>query len=224
MELNLERLSVVGEDDEEGARAFEMHTDAGIIHARYHEAPFSDAAVVWMFGSGGGLGGPAGGMYTRLAKQLVEHGIGSLRVDYREPGDLVSSVLDILVSVHVLGTLGTTRVVLVGHSFGGAVAICAGAAIPGIVGVAALSSQSANTDSVMDLAGKPLLLMHGTRDEVLPHTCSEQIFRIAAEPKEIRFYDCKHGLDECRDQIDADLTGWIRRTLPAEPATPSAAA
>jgi dienelactone hydrolase len=224
MELNLHKLSAAGENDEDGARAFEMHTDEGVIHARYHEAPFSDAGVIWMFGSGGGFDGPAGGMYTRLAKQFLEYGIASLRVDYRNPGDLVSSVLDVLVSLHVLGSLGVTRVALVGHSFGGAVAICAGAANPAVIGVAALSSQSALTHSVTDLAGRPLLLMHGTRDEVLPHTCSEQIFRTASDPKEIRLYDCKHGLDECRDQIDADLTEWIRRVLPAEPMTPSAAA
>ena len=224
MELNLQKLTVGGEVDADGAYPFEIETDAGIINARYHEAPFTNAAVIWMFGAEGGLGGPAGGMYTRLAKRLLDHDVASLRVDYRNPGDLVSSVLDILVSVYVLGSLGCTRVVLVGHSFGGAVAICAGAANPAVAGVAALSSQSAYTDSVTDLAGRPLLLMHGTRDEILPHSCSEEIFRIACEPKEIRFYDCRHGLDECRDQIDADLIDWIRRALPAEPATPSAAA
>jgi pimeloyl-ACP methyl ester carboxylesterase len=224
MELNLHKLCVMNDVDADGARPFEIHTDAGVIHARYHEAGCGDSAVIWMFGSGGGLGGPAGGMYIRLAKQLVEHNICSLRVDYRQPGDLVSSVLDILVAVHVLDSIGCSRTVVVGHSFGGAVAICSGAANREVLGVAALSSDSANTDSVTELAGRPLLLIHGTRDEILPHSCSEQIFRMASEPKEIRLYDCKHGLDECSGEIDADLIAWIRRTLPAQPEAPSAAA
>jgi alpha/beta superfamily hydrolase len=224
MEINLKKLSVAGEEDADGARAFQIQTDAGVIHAMYHEAPLSDAAVIWMFGSGGGVGGPAGGMYTRLARQLVSHDIGSLRVDYRYPGDIEACVLDILVSIHVLQSLGCSRIVLVGHSFGGAVAICAGAANPQILAVAALSSQLEFTDSVRDLAGRPLLLMHGTRDDVLPHNSSEHIFGQASEPKQIRLYDCRHGLDECREQIDADLLDWIRNILPAQPLTPSAAA
>jgi dienelactone hydrolase len=224
MELELEKLCVLGDEDADGARAFEIQTSAGVIRAMYHEAPFTDAAVLWVFGAGGGLNGPAEGLYTRLAKQLVADGIGSLRVDYRHPGDIVPSVLDVLVSIHVLGSIGCTRVVLVGHSFGGAVVICAGAANPAVAGVAALSSQLQHAESVTDLAGRPLLLMHGRRDEVLPYSCSEEIFRMAGEPKEIRLYDCKHGLDECRNEIDADLLDWIRRILPAQPAAPSAAA
>lgn len=224
MEINLQKLSVVGDEDADGARAFEIETDAGVIRAMYHEVSSSNAAVIWMFGTGGGLEGPAGGMYTRLAKDLTSQDIASLRVDYRSPGDIEACVLDILVSIHVLQSLGCSRIVLVGHSFGGAVAICAGAANPQVLAVAALSTQLEYTDSVTDLAGRPLLLMHGTRDEVLPHSTSERLFNLASEPKEIRLYDCRHGLDECSKQIDADLTDWIRRMLPVEPATPSAAA
>jgi dienelactone hydrolase len=217
MNLKLERVFMSGEDDSDGARALEMHTSSGIIHTRYHEAKFGDSAVIWVFGDGGGLGGPAGGMYTRLSKQLTQEGISSLRMDYRHPGDLVSSVLDIFAGLYFLESIGCPKVVLVGHSFGGAVVICAGAANPLVRGVAALSSQSANTHSVSDLAGRPLLLVHGTRDEILPHSCSDDIFRRAAEPKEFRLYDCMHGLDDCREAIDHDLTAWIRQTLDAKP-------
>jgi alpha/beta superfamily hydrolase len=224
MEINLQKVSVVGDEDADGARAFEIDTDAGVIRAMYHEVASSNAAVIWMFGPSGGLEGPAGGMYTRLAKELVTYEVASLRVDYRHPGDIEACVLDILVSVHVLQSLGCTRIVLVGHSFGGAVAICAAAANPNVLAVGALSTQLEYTDSVIDLAGRPLLLMHGTRDEVQPHSASEQIFSSASEPKEIRLYECRHSLAECSKQVESDLTDWIRHMLPAEPATPSAAA
>jgi dienelactone hydrolase len=213
MELRLERVFLYGEDDEDGARALEMHTDAGVIHGRYHGADSGDAVVIWVFGAAGGLGGPAGGMYTRLAKRLADKEISSLRLDYRHPGDLVSSVLDVFAAVHHLQAAGFKKVILVGHSFGGAVVINAGAANLTVSGVAALSSQSSSTESVAELAGRPLLLMHGTRDEVLPASCSDDIYKRAAEPKEIRLYDCMHGLDECREAVDRDLTDWIGRAL-----------
>jgi len=213
MNLKLDRLFMSGEDDADGARALEMHTDSGIIHTRYHEAKFGDSAVIWVFGDAGGFDGPAGGIYTRLSRQLTQEGVSSLRLDYRHPGDLVSSVLDVFAGLYFLESIGCTKIAVVGHSFGGAVAICAGAANPLVKGVAALSSQSANTDTVADLAGRPLLLMHGTRDEVLPHSCSDDIFRRAREPKEFRLYDCMHGLDDSRDAIDHDLTAWLVRTL-----------
>lgn len=223
MDLKLERLFLTGEDDADGARGLEMHTNSGIIHTRFHESRFGDFATIWVSGDCGGLGGPAGGMYTRLSQQLTPEGISSLRMDYRNPGDLVSSVLDVFVGLYFLESIGCAKVILVGHSFGGAVVICAGAESPAVAGVAALSSQSVNTHSVLDLTGRPLLLMHGTRDEILPHSCSGDIFSRAAEPKEMRLYDCMHGLDDCRDAIDNDLTAWIRRTLDVKPSESPAA-
>lgn len=51
---------------EAGVRRVRILTDDG-IECRYHPALLGDAAVLWIFGAGGGLGGPAGGMYIRLA-------------------------------------------------------------------------------------------------------------------------------------------------------------
>jgi alpha-beta hydrolase superfamily lysophospholipase len=56
--------------------------------------------------------------------------------------------------------------------------------------------------------------MHGTQDEILSDTCSHQIYTRAQEPKEIRLYPgCRHGLDECRDQVDQDLVNWLLEQL-----------
>jgi fermentation-respiration switch protein FrsA (DUF1100 family) len=77
-------------------------------------------------------------------------------------------------------------------------------------GVVAMSSQSAGTSAVGSLAPRPLLLLHGTADEILPDACSRDIHARAAEPKALRLYPgCRHGLDECRDELDRDLTAWI---------------
>jgi hypothetical protein len=124
-------------------------------------------------------------------------------------------VLDVLLAVHYLGEArGRTRVALVGHSFGGAVVVTAGAASDRVAAVAALSSQSAGTAAVADLAPRPLLLAHGTDDEILPDRCSRDLYARAREPKRLILYPgCRHGLDQCRDALDADLTAWLRETM-----------
>ena len=210
MALEISR-TVDGRWDNDGSRVLDIETNAGVINCRMHKAREAHAAIVWVFGSGGGLGGPAGGMYTRLARILEPDGWTSLRLDYRRPGHLMSCVLDALAGMHVLEGMGLYRIILVGHSFGGAVVISAGAASPSTLGVAALSSQSAGTGAVDKLSPRPLLLMHGQADEVLPAAASKDIYSRALEPKELLLYPgCKHGLDQCREQVDTDLLGWIR--------------
>jgi fermentation-respiration switch protein FrsA (DUF1100 family) len=186
-------------------------TLAGELRCRLHPATEGNAAVVWAFGAGGGLGGPAGGVYERLACQLQPEGIASLQVAYRQPGRMRPCVEDTLAGAAYVGTLGIDRVVLVGHSFGGAVVINAGVACPSVIAVAALSSQSYGADAVSRLR-KPLLLIHGEADEVLPPKCSLELYRAAQEPKQIILYpSCLHGLDQCRDELDRDLSNWLLR-------------
>lgn len=200
---------------------FALGTDRGPIHCRYHAAAGgasaqarADVALVWVFGAGGGFHGPAGGLYDRLGERLAPEGLASLQVAYRRPADLVQCVLDVLVAVTYLGSLGRTRVVLVGHSFGGAVVITAGVHSDAVIAVAALSSQTAGTGAVADLAPRPLFLGHGTADEVLPDRCSRDIYARAAEPKRLVLYPgCRHGLDQCRDALDADLVAWVREVV-----------
>ena len=212
--LELTLRDVVREPAPDGTERVLLATDAGTVECRLHTAAHGDAAVVWVFGTGGGLGGPAGGVYARLGQALLPSGVTSLEVAYRRPGDLVPCVLDTLLGVEYLATMERTRILLVGHSFGGAVVINAGAASERVVGVVALSSQSAGTGPVAELAPRPLLLAHGTADEILPDRCSRDIYARAREPRRLVLYpDCRHGLDHCRDALDRDLTAWIHEVL-----------
>ena len=179
----------------------------------YLPVPDARAGVVWGFGSGGGFHGPAGGLYDRLGEALHRGSIASLQVAYRRPGDLRACVADVLAGVAWLAMDVAPRVALVGHSFGGSVVICAGAASPAVVAVAALSSQSQGTEDVAALAPRPLFLLHGTDDEVLPVQCSEDIHRWARKPKVLLRPACRHGLDECRDMVDRELGAWLRAQL-----------
>jgi alpha-beta hydrolase superfamily lysophospholipase len=211
-------LNVEQGPTEAGARRVALRTNAGTIDCRFHDAGTGDAAVLWVFGAGGGLGGPAGGVYTRLARQLVGDGVASLELDYRRAGDLQSCVLDVLVGIDYLGGQARSRVVLVGHSFGGAVVITAGAASDAVIAVAALSSQSYGTDGADKISPRPLLVMHGAADEILPDACSRDIYRRAGEPKRLALYPgCRHGLDQCREELDRDLLGWLREVVAAQP-------
>jgi hypothetical protein len=191
----------------------ELVTSRGTITCRVHPAE-GERAVLWVFGAGGGLGGPAGGVYTRLGGQLQPSRVTSLELDYRRPGDLEECVLDILVGLAYLEMLGKDQIVLVGHSFGGAVVINAGLISEAVVAVAPLSSQTAGTNQVAKLSPKPLLLVHGEADEVLPVSCSQDIYARAGDPKELILYPgCLHGLDQCRDDLDRDLTRWLKEVL-----------
>jgi cephalosporin-C deacetylase-like acetyl esterase len=198
----------------QGVATLRFRTDGGMFNARFHEAPEGQAAVIWMGGAGGGLDGPAGGMYPRLAEKLVADRIASLRLDYRHPNELDDCALDVLTGVVYLESMGRTRVALVGHSFGGAVAITAGVESSEVVAVAALSSQTFGTGAVAHLSPRPLLLLHGNDDEVLPDACARDVYDRARQPKEMRLYPgCRHGLDECRDKVDQDLLAWLRKVL-----------
>ncbi len=192
----------------------ELGTNGGMIPCILHNTGDGDAAVIWVGGAGGGLAGPASGLYPRLADRLVKENIASLRLDYRYPNELASCVLDTLIGVAFLDIIAKTHVALVGHSFGGAVVITAGVENDNVIAVAALSSQTYGTMRVYELKGKPLLLMHGQADEVLPDYCSREIYGRAGNPKEIKLYPrCGHGLDACREEVDRELYGWLVRAL-----------
>ena len=207
---DLEVLGVTSEGERDGAEDLAFETNDGVIRARHHAGDEDSPAILWVFGAGGGFGGPAGGVYERLAKRLTPQFFASLQVDYRYPGDMQACTLDVLAGIECLATVGHTRVILVGHSFGGAVVINAAAVSDKVIGVAAMSSQLIGTDRVADIAPRPLLLVHGAADEVLPDSCSRTLKERAVGPVEMKIYPkCGHGLDDCREQLDRDLTDWL---------------
>ena len=152
-------------------------------------------------------------MYKKLGEELSPE-ITSLRVDYRYPGDLTESVMDTLSAVSFLSGTGHQDILLVGHSFGGAVVISAAPFSEHVTGVIALSSQTAGASNVADVSPRSLLLIHGKEDAVLAHSCSEMIFEWADQPKELLLMpDTGHRLAETSDDVRFKVKSWIERHL-----------
>ena len=109
---------------------------AGCSRSLWH-GPATRADVVVTCGGGmGGLLGPADGLYHDLGVHLAEtHGIATMRVGYRKPNDLSRCVHDVAAAADLASRSGARGFVVMGHSFGGAVAVQAGTvlgdALPG---------------------------------------------------------------------------------------------
>jgi len=191
-------------------------TSRGELNAILHRAPDATQGVVWVCGARGGFGGPGPGIYEHMAEEFLSRNITSLRLDYRKPNDLSECALDLLTGVAALKGMGCGPVVVVGHSFGGAVVIAAAAASPYISGVVSLSPQTYGANGAPLIAPRPILLVHGKADTRLPYSCAVQIHQMAQEPKTLVLYDgAEHRLEECRDELQDLLGEWIPATLAA---------
>jgi alpha-beta hydrolase superfamily lysophospholipase len=201
---------------EEGIEAVFLQTNQGEIVTRYHPAPGAEAGVVWVGGAGGGLDGPAGGLYPEACRRLQGKGVAGLRLHYRRPNRLEECVMDTLLGVQFLAGQGVQRVGLVGHSFGGAVVISAATLSERVKAVVPMSTQTYGTGLAPRVAPRAILLIHGTADEVLPATCSQQVFHAAGAPRELKLYPgARHGLDEAREEILELLVHWLPERLAA---------
>ena len=192
-------------------RGLILQTTRGHIKTIVHHDPKKPAhrGVIWVGGARGGLDGPAKGLYKALGKDLAP-GITSLRIDYREAGVLTECVMDTLAGVSFLSGTGHTDIILVGHSFGGAVVIKSAPFSENVKGVIALSSQTFGATEVSDVSPIPLLLIHGEDDVVLSPQCSQTILDWAEEPKEAIFMPATgHGLRETSEEVTTQVKTWI---------------
>ena len=181
--------------------------------------PTAERAVLCVGGFDGGFSGPDG-IYEDLAAELPPAGIGVLRLDFRvktSPGPIDEGTDDALAGIAWLEERGVRRIALIGHSYGGAIVIRAGARSESVAGVAALSTQTAGIESadLQRLAGRPLLLVHGLADWRLPARLSEWVHAEAAEPKRLELLEAAtHSLRQRRPDTLEILREWIAEALP----------
>nr|WP_303714876.1 dienelactone hydrolase family protein [Methanoculleus marisnigri] len=194
----------------------EIETDRGTTTCRYYEAEGARNGVVMVGGTGGGFDTPGRDLYPRLAKDLSDDRISTLRIQYRHPTNLVESAVDTVLGTRYLESQGVSAVGLVGHSLGGAVVIQAAASDPAVRVVVTIATQASGTEPVAGLAGRAaILLIHGDADRVLAHRSSEEVYRRAREPRRLVVYEgAGHTLDEVAESLYVDVKAWLLKHLP----------
>ena len=218
-ELSLRILDVEPGDEIAGARHLRLRTTRGeipiIVHApevRPVEVGAADArrgaadtpgrAVLCISGAIGGFDGP-GKLYVRLGLELPRagnHGGAAQlpdaqrvrRMRARHDGGADVSQGD---AVRTRGASSAIPSAARSRS--------TRARSPrSVTTVIAVSSQLAGAHVVAELAPRPLLLLHGTADTILPHECSERIYERAQEPRTLKLFPgVGHRFTEAADEL-----------------------
>lgn len=206
------QLYVIGIQEkrlENGRLGLTFRTAQGRFRALAQLDKGMDQAVVLLSGAGGGFDGPCA-LYSELADELYQQGIGSLRLDYRIPGDCMQCTIDTLLSVQYLDDEAVHDVVIVGWSFGGSVALSAGSVAKNALGVAAVATNEVVDCCIKRLRSKSLLLIHGDADTFSPIDVSRRIYSESDEPRKLLIYPgVSHSFSEVKNRLCDDLVDWI---------------
>jgi hypothetical protein len=214
----LDRLEVLDRQEVQitsGLAHLEILTSRGLLSLLWHGRRTAESVVLLCSGGGGGLLGPADGIFHDLGTVFARHDIGTVRVGYRRPGHLDLCLLDALVAADLATRSGARRFVLVGHSFGGAVAIRTAVILGNwTAGVVTLATQSTGCEVADRLAGVPMLLLHGDRDELIPVMASGLVHQLAGGQGDLVVIPgCSHTMVEADHEIRRRLVPWIPARL-----------
>lgn len=194
-----------------GLRHIEMYARRGLLGILWHEptANARNVGVVMMGGAMGGLMGPGDALFHVLGEDFAGRGIPVIRLTYRTPNDLDACCVDAAAAVQLLVGTGCEHVIVMGHSFGGAVAIRVAVGLSAMVcGVVTFATQSAGCEVAPGLQGRPLLMFHGDKDEILPLEAS-QIVREMAGSGELRILPGDgHLLAKSHDIMREEVNAW----------------
>jgi pimeloyl-ACP methyl ester carboxylesterase len=223
----LEALDVTEAEVGAGITHVEITTPTGLLGLLWHGRPESGRALVTCPGVFGGFLGPGRGLFQDLAQALATLDVCTVRIDYRRPGHLASCVLDAGVAMDVASRRGAERFALLGHSFGGAVAIRAASRIEMVTAVVTLATQSAGVVppqfvSEMEagpqlLGDRPFLLVHGDRDELIPAAVSDRVRDFVGHGEVVRLRGAGHRMVESAAELRQRLPPWVVAALDGRP-------
>ena len=193
----------------------ETYTPQGLLTVFAHRpADTPRAAIVACGGAMGGVFGPGHALYHVLGSTWPDRGVAVYRVGYRVPNDLDRCAHDVACGVETAIEEGAERVVVMGHSFGGAVAVRVAVVMTAeVAGVVTFATQSAGCEVAGALAGRPLLLFHGDRDELLPLQSSEIVRMIAGHGELVVLPNDGHVLGRSDGAILERLDEWLPPVL-----------
>lgn len=200
-----------------------IQTNHGDIEAVLVPVQGRTACVIFIGDEG------AQGVYRQLSEALAEEcGISSLRLRPRVAGEFTEGLLDTIAACSFLKGIGAETAVVVGHSYAGAIAVRAGTISPFIRAVVAIAPQRYGTQGVEEMH-KPLLLIHGANDDVLPPLASDDVYQRANQPKEmVIIEDTGHSFEGEGPRLYQLIDDFIRKHLvdvdgpmpPPEPPSP----
>jgi pimeloyl-ACP methyl ester carboxylesterase len=153
-----------------------------------------------------------------ISDRVASAGISSMLLSYSDypaqGNDLSRCVQDTKYCLEFLVNIGYEKIILVGHSFSGAVAISASQSNENVIGLITLASQTLGAQTVSHVAPRPLLIIHGLADQTLGPHCGEQIYSWASQPKELILIEgATHRLWDRRDILEPLLVNWIIQKL-----------
>lgn len=167
----------------------------GVFHAPRAE---KSSCIVTCHGLFASKDGPK---YVELAEMAVERGFALFRFDFRGCGEsegVVSSLLDRVLEERLrdldaaINALGNRvgDLLLFGSSAGGCIAIlraCEDDRVRAVATSAAPVYRVGRYDvlEAVKKLKKPLLVIHGTRDEVVPPSSAKTLYQAANEPKKL---------------------------------------
>ena len=163
-----------------------IKSERGNISCIWQAAEINElhTAALFIGGADGGFMGPSD-IYETLSELFIPLQIGVLRVDYRIhqfPNDVEQGVYDANQAANWLISRGYEKILIVGHSFGGAVAIETAVQNSNIRGVVGLASHTAGAMNIASLVDTPVLLIHGDADTRLPVSCSIMLYEMTSTP------------------------------------------
>jgi hypothetical protein len=121
---------------------------------------------------------------------------------------------DVAAACDLATRAGARRFIVIGHSFGGAVAVQASAVIgEHCAGVILLSTQSAGCEHASELGDTPLLLLHGTDDEILPPETSTVVQMLAGHGDLVLLSGTGHLLTQSADEVRARVLAFVETCL-----------
>jgi pimeloyl-ACP methyl ester carboxylesterase len=115
--------------------------------------------------------------------------------------------------VQLVADSGAERVVVMGHSFGGAVAVRTAVVMDEVAGVVTFATQSAGCEVAPGLRGRPLLLFHGDQDEILPLDSSRIVAAMAGVGEVVVCEGDGHLLAHSGKQMWDRLESWLPEVL-----------
>ena len=193
-------------------RQVEMYTRRGLLSLLWHEPDdvAQKVGVVMVGGAMGGTLGPGDSLFHALGEALVAVGVPSIRLSYRKPNDMDSCCVDTAAAVQLLVGSGADAVVIMGHSFGGAVAIRVAVGLSEMVcGVVTFATHSAGCEIAGGLQSTPLLMFHGDSDSILPLEASEVVRAIAGTGDLHVMHGDDHLLVKSHDVMFSTTMEWL---------------